>query len=466
MAKKVREPRFVEALVVLALVIVTLLGGVSLQPGIDAIFVPLTLCVGIVAALGIYLGHSLVSLQRSMVAGIGGILIAGLIVVQVGMLVGAWVVAGTIPSLVFYGLKLLSPAFFLPTSFLVCVVMSLSIGTSLGTIATAGVVLLGIGTGLEIPAPWTVGAVISGAVFGDKMSPLSDSTNIAAAMGEADLFRHIRSMMYTTIPAAVVTLILYAIAGGRFAVTGGVDLEPMFAALEGGWRIHPIHLIPMLAMLALALARVQALLLLFCSVVFGSLWAMALQGASLQTTLVAATVGFRSETGVEAVDGVMSRGGIVSMQPLILLLFIAGALAGVMQQCGLLETLTRGVVSRVRRTGHLIVTTLAGSYAALLLTGVQPLALVLSGQVFRPIYRQRGIDRTVMTRSLEDSATLAAPLVPWTAAGAFVSQLLGVPTLDYLAYTWLPFVVPVFSVLCAYTGIGVWKETPESLPTA
>ncbi len=211
-----RKPHLKECILVLLVVVVVIITGISLQSGVRGTFAPLILAVGIVGALGFFLGHSWQDLQNGLLEGIARIAIAGLIFLLIGALVGLWILAGPIPTLVYYGLQLVRPDFFLPTAFLVCLIMSLATGTSFGTIASAGVALIGIQSGLGVPAPITVGAILSGAFFGDKMSPLSDSTNVAAAVGRVDLFRHIRSMLYTTAPAAMVVLALYTAAGFFF----------------------------------------------------------------------------------------------------------------------------------------------------------------------------------------------------------------------------------------------------------
>jgi NhaC family Na+:H+ antiporter len=335
--------------------------------------------------------------------------------------------------------------------------MSLATGTAYGTIATVGVVLIGVQTGLGLDASITAGAILSGAYFGDKMSPLSDTTNIAAAVGEADLFRHIRSMMYTTIPAAVVTLVLFWIAGSSMHSMTGDQIRQMLVGLDQGWNIHIVQFIPILLMLALALKRVRTLLLLYVNILVGGIWSMLVQGSSLAQVFSVATTGFASQTGVQNLDRVLSRGGMTSMQDIIILVLIAGALGGAMRATGVLEAIVNGMMRRIRRTGTLIASVLISCYIVILFTGNQALSIILVGQMFLPVFKKRNIDSTVLTRSLEDSGTLSAPLVPWGVAGGFCSQMLGVPTVQYLPYVWLAFTVPIFSLLLGYTGIAVWK---------
>jgi NhaC family Na+:H+ antiporter len=231
--------------------------------------------------------------------------------------------------------------------------------------------------------------------------------------------------------------------------------------LADHWRISPLHLVPIVLMLAMALRRVGTLLLLFVCVLVGMAWAALFQGSSLASIFAAATVGFQSSTGVASVDQVLTRGGMTSMQAVIILVLLAGALGGALQATGVLTVIVRGMARWIRSTGGLIAAVLASCCLVILFTGNQALSLILVGQVFLPVFKDRGIDNVVLTRSLEESGTLAAPLVPWGAAGGVCSQLLGVPTVQYLPYMWLAFLVPVFSLLYGFTGLAVWRAEPE-----
>jgi NhaC family Na+:H+ antiporter len=439
------------------IVIATVVVGLPLQSGLQAAFLPLTFGVAAVGVLNFYLGRSWAGFQQGVIDGVSKVCIAVLILLLIGALVGVWIQGGVIPTLIHYGLSILSPTLFLPSAFVVCLLMSLVMGTSYGTIGTVGIALVGVSVALGVDVPMTAGAVLCGAYFGDKMSPLSDTTNIAAAVGEADLFRHIRSMMYTTIPAAIITLALFFLVGrGRSSLVLD-QIQPMLAGIEDQWSISFLHIVPILLMLYLALRRVGTLLLLFLSVVVGMVWAMLFQEGSLASVVTVATVGFESNSGVASVDQVLTRGGMTSMQAVIILVLLAGALGGALQGTGVLTVIVEGVARRIRSTGGLIAAVLASAYVVVLFTGNQALALILVGQVFLPVFKDRGIDNVVLTRSLEDSGTLGAPLVPWGAAGGVCSQLLGVPTVEYLPYMWLAFLVPVFSLLYGFTGFAVWR---------
>jgi len=453
-----RTPTLGHAVITLLVMAVVIIVGIRFQPGLEGVFLPLTLAVGVVGGLHFYLRKPWAVLQENIFAGVSKVGIAILILLQIGALVGIWIQAGVIPSLIYYGLQVISPSFFLPTTFVVCLIVSTATGTSFGTIASVGVALMGVQAGMGIPAPITAGAILSGAYFGDKMSPLSDTTNIAAAVGEADLFRHIRSMMYTTIPAALLTFFLFWIFGSTASSIDGNQLSRMLDGLNQGWKIHFLHILPIAIMLVMALKRMPTLLLLFVHVIFGAIWAVIFQKTSLIQVFVTATSGCKCETGVQNIDRVLSRGGMVSMEAVIILILIAGALGGALRAAGVLEVLVNGMLRRVKRTGSLIALVLVSCYTVILLTGNQVLSLILVGQMFLPAFKKHRIDTTVLTRSLEDSGTIAAPLVPWGVAGGFFSQLLGIPTIEYLPYCWFAFLVPIFSLLWGYTGIAVWKD--------
>jgi NhaC family Na+:H+ antiporter len=452
-----RTPTLTQALITVLMMAFVIIVGIRLQSGLKGVFLPLTLAVGVVGALHFYLRKPWETFQENIFAGVSKVSIAVLILLLIGALVGIWIQAGIIPSLIYYGLQVISPSFFLPTTFLVCLIISLATGTAFGTIGTVGVALMGVQAGLGIPAPITAGAILCGAYFGDKMSPLSDTTNIAAAVGEADLFRHIRSMMYTTIPAALLTFFLFWIFGSTANSIGDNQMVRMLEGLNIGWNIHFIHIIPIVIMLVMALKKMPTLLLLFVHVVFGAIWAVIFQKASLARVFVTATIGCKCETGIQSVDRVLSRGGMVSMEAVIILVLIAGALGGSLKAAGVLEALVNGMLRWVKRTGSLIAIVLVSCYIVILFTGNQALSLILVGQMFLPIFKKHRIDSTVLTRSLEDSGTLSAPLVPWGVAGGFCSQMLGIPTVEYLPYCWFAFLVPVFSLILGYTGIAVWK---------
>ncbi|MFC1555039.1 Na+/H+ antiporter NhaC [candidate division KSB1 bacterium] len=452
-----RLPTVRESIITLFLVAGTIVLCLRLGSGIEGVFFPLTLAVGIIGSLSFYLRQPWKEFQEGVFAGVGKVGIAALILLLIGALVGVWIQCGTIPTLIFYGLKIISPAFFLPTTFLVCLIVSLVTGTAYGTIGTVGIALIGVQAGFGYNASITAGAVISGAYFGDKMSPLSDTTNIAAAIGEADLFLHIRSMMYTTIPAAVVTFLLFWFAGNSSGVDDGDQFNNMLSGIDSGWNVGWYNLVPVIVMLSMAIKKVPTLPLIFSNVLFGLLWAVVFQDVSVSQAFGAATTGFESQTGVQSVDQVLSRGGITSMESVITLIILAGALGGALDATGVLKVIVESLIGRIKRTGSLIASVLASCYTVILFTGNQVLSLILAGQMFLPAFKKRKIDTTVLTRSLEDSGTLSAPLVPWGVAGGFCSSMLDVPVLDYLPYVWFAFTVPIFSIILGYTGIAVWK---------
>ena len=456
--KQNSTPTLREAIATIVIVAALVIVCLPLQSGLQAVFLPLTLGVGVVGVLSFYLRKPWVEFQQGVIEGVSKVSIAVLILLLIGALVGVWIHGGVIPTLIHYGLRILAPSLFLPSAFVVCMLMSLVMGTSYGTIGTVGIALVGVSVALGVNVAATAGAVLCGAYFGDKMSPLSDTTNIAAAVGEADIFRHIHSMMYTTIPAAVITLVLFFFVSRSASAAELNRLQPMLDGIANQWHISILHIVPVFLMLGMALRKIGTLLLLFVSVVVGIVWAAVFQDGSLASVFVSATTGFVSDSGVASVDQVLTRGGMTSMQAVIILILLAGALGGALQATGVFSVIVEGLARWIKSTGGLIAAVLASAYTVILFTGNQALSIILAGQVFLPVFKHRGIDRVVLTRSLEDSGTLAAPLVPWGVAGGVCSQLLGVPTVEYLPYMWLAFLVPVFSLAYGFTGFAVWRD--------
>ncbi len=383
-----------------------------------------------------------------------------LILMMVGVLVASWIPAGTIPTLIYYGLKILSPSIFLLTVCFVCCIASLATGSSWTTGATFGVAFMGIGLGLGIPEAMTAGAVISGAIFGDKMSPLSDSTNLAAGVAEADLFDHIKSMIYTTGPAILISLVIYGIIGARFG-SGTIDTAQVDSILNGlkeNYYISPITLIPAIVVIVLAVKRVGGLAVMVIASLLGMAFAMIFQGYSIGDMMNYMNYGFTSETGIAAVDSLLSRGGLQSMMWTISLGFIALSLGGVLEKTRMLEVLLDKISALVNNVKGLIVTHILSSIVVNLFSASQYMAIIIPGRMLVPAYKKLRILPQVCSRTCEDSATVTSPLVPWGLCGVYFTGVLGVATTDYLPYVYLAFLSPIISIIYGLTGKFIFKE--------
>ncbi|MFP4559872.1 MAG: Na+/H+ antiporter NhaC [Thiohalorhabdus sp.] len=376
------------------------------------------------------------------------------ILMTVGMIIGTWILSGTVPLLIYYGLQLITPQYFLLAAMLLPAVVSVAIGTSWGTVGTVGLALVGIGEGLGIPAHLTGGAIVSGAFFGDKMSPLSDTTNLAPAVTSTDLFSHIRNMMATAIPAMLAAAALFWLLGRGYAdqTLHAERVEAIMAALEGQFAFHPLLLLPALLVLVLAVRRFPALPTLFLGVLAGAVTAYFAQGASVPEISAAMQDGFSSATGVEAVDELLSKGGIQSMMWTISLVLIALGFGGILEQTRCLEVLLNAIVRRVRGRLSLVAASTGGSVGTNLITGDPYLAVALPGRMFGPVYRGRGLSMLNLSRSIEEGGTLINPLVPWSAGGAFTAGALGIPTLAYTPFAVACWLSPLIGLL--YAGLG------------
>lgn len=450
---------------VAALPILATLGVLALQLFVFGEFsphVPLVCGIAITAAIGWFLGHGWSAMEEGMMRVVRVGLPSIAILVLVGMTVGTWIASGSVPMIIYYGLKLVSPEYFLAAAMLLCSLVSVSLGTSWGTVGTVGLALMGIGAGFGIPPWWTAGAVVSGAFFGDKVSPLSDTTNLAPAVTGVNLFAHIRNMMPTTLPAMLIALVIYLVVGNRMAAGQTLDLEHIAritAGLAGQFEFNFWVLLPPILVMALSVARMPALPALFVGVLAGALVALGVQGETLNSLFSYMHGGYHLETGIMEIDSLLNRGGIMSMSWVILLVMIALAFGGLLEVIGCLEVLSAALLMKVR--GILGMQVAASTTAALtnVIAGDPYLSIALPGRMYAPVYRGEGYSTLNLSRSLEEGGTLISPLVPWNAGGAVVISSLGLAvgngSMEGLLYIPLAFACwlsPLLGIL--YTLLG------------
>ena len=459
--EKEKRPSFIGALIVILFLCVAMFVQVFVLEGAEwTTHITLILASVVAAIVAMIYGFKWKDIQEGILYGCEIAMLPMLILMLVGVLIASWIAAGTIPTLIYYGLKILSPSVFLVTACFVCAVASVATGSSWTTGATFGVAFMGVGLGLGIPAPITAGAVISGSIFGDKMSPLSDSTNLAAGVGEADLFDHIRSMMYNTIPALVIALIIYTFIGLRFR-TGTIDTEQVDTILTGlkeNYWISPVTLIPPILVIILAVKRVSGLAVMVIASVVGMLFAMIFQGYGLSDMLNIMNYGFTSSTGVADVDSLLSRGGLQSMMWTISLGFVALSYGGLLEKTKMLEVLLEKMSKLVSNVRGLIITHVISSIAVNLFSASQYMAIIIPGRMLVPAYKKLRILPQVNSRTCEDSGTVTSPLVPWGLCGVFFTGALGVATMDYFPYVYLAFLTPVIAIIYGLFNKFVWKE--------
>ena len=424
--------------------------------------VPLAFGLAITAALGWMQGHR----WHDMEAGALRVVTIGLqsvaILMVVGMIIGTWIASGTVPYLIHAGLQLLTPAWFLAAGMLLCAVVSVSLGTSWGTVGTVGLALMGIGAGFDIPMYWTAGAVVSGAFFGDKVSPLSDTTNLAPAVTGTNLFDHIRNMMPTTIPAMLIAFLIYLIAGYELVDGRPVDfgkIETITRGLEQNFNLSWVALLPAALVLLLALKKMPAIPSLFAGAVAGAVMAMTLQGSGLHDVFAYMQSGYSIETGVKEIDSLLNRGGIQSMTWVITLVLIALGFGGALEHTGCLQVIVESLLKRARSFGSMQAAAVGTAVATNLVAGDPYLSIALPGRMFAPAYRGKGYSTLNLSRAIEEGGTLISPLVPWNAGGAIVITALGLGVADgnfenllYIPLAFACWMSPVIGIIYAYLG--------------
>jgi len=477
MTTQVRKPSLALSLFPVAMLVVFLAGSVALfgdsnSGGPNQI--ALILAATIAAAVGLRLGHSWTDLQAGIVQGISLSMSAVLILLVVGALIGSWILAGVVPTMIYYGLKLLTPAVFFPSACVLCCLVSLATGSSWTTAGTVGVALIGIAAAQNLNMGLAAGAVISGAYFGDKMSPLSDTTNLAPAMAGTELFTHIRHMLWTTTPSILIALILFTAIG--LTTTAPHDtaaVNAILASLSASFVIGPHLLLPVALVLVLVVRKVPATPALMVGTLTGCLFAVVFQPGAV-TSLAASpdlpnwaalikgcwqslATGFALTSGNAALDDLLSRGGMASMLNTVWLILSAMTFGAVMEKTGMLGRIAEAILGAVRGTGSLIAATLSTSIGMNILASDQYMAIVLPGRMFRAEFARRKLAPQNLSRCLEDAGTLTSPLVPWNTCGAFMAQTLGVATIAYLPYAFFNLLNPLVSAIYGFTGFTITR---------
>jgi NhaC family Na+:H+ antiporter len=435
--------------------------------------IPLAIGLAITSLVGLYLGHKWPSIEEGVFHVIHVSLPSVSVLITVGMIIGVWIASGTVPTLIYYGLLILSPEIFLAAAMLLCSVVSLSLGTSWGTVGTVGLALMGIGAGFDIPVYWTAGAVVSGAFFGDKISPLSDTTNLAPAVTGTNLFDHIRNMLPTTVPAMLIALGIYIWAGFTLIDGGNTTferIESITTALQANFWISPWLLVPALLVIFLAVRKQPPIPSLFAGVVVGGLMAVLFQGAGLHDVFAYANSGYSIDTGVSEIDSLLNRGGIQSMMWTISLILIALGFGGALERTGCLATIIEAIMNRVRSFAGIQTSAIGTSIATNLVAGDPYLSIALPGRMYAPVYRGMGYSTLNLSRAVEEGGTLMSPLIPWNAGGAFVISALALGVADgnlqnllYIPLSFACWLAPVIGIFYALTGLFSPKATEAEI---
>lgn len=459
----------VVVLIVFLAIVITLFGSDSLSGGSQmALLMGTAVCVSI--SMGIY-RVPWRTFEEQMKATIGEVSVTLLILLCVGMLSGSWMISGIVPTLIYYGVQIMSPQFFLVSTCVICALVSLLSGSSWTTIATIGVALLGIGHALGISEAWTAGAIVSGAYFGDKMSPLSDTTILASSSTGTDLFEHIRYMMFTTIPTFLITLVIFFVAGIGGSDGGKVDVQQYIDGLSRTFHISLwTLLVPVLTGVLIA-RRVSSLIVLFVSSLMAGLVALVLQphvlceiagNDSLTRGLAMTYYGPTAvDTGDASLNELISTGGMAGMLNTIWLILCAMCFGAAMVASGMIESLTQVIVRWVRSRVSLVTSTVGTGIFLNIATGDQFISIVLTADVYKEVYGAQGYESRLLSRTCEDSATVTSVLIPWNTCGMTQATVLGVPTLTYLPYCFFNLLSPLMSILIAAIGWKIVRKQPS-----
>ena len=462
------------ALTPLVVLMVLLLFNVGEVYGDDALSgsnqVILMLAAFVAAVIGVFNGSTVEAVFAKIKTNIHDTTQAIFILILIGGLAGTWLLGGVVPAMIYYGLDLINVQFFLPTAVIISALISLSTGSSWSTTATVGIALMGIGQTIGIPASVVAGAVISGAYFGDKLSPLSDTTNLAPAMAGTDLFTHIRYMLYTTVPSLIIALILFTVLGLGYkdGALDAAEVAEVQSLLSAQFNITPwLFLVPAVVILLIS-RKIDALVAISIGIFSGLIAALVFQQPLLQELGTGAhpiyEIAMRSVYGSIAVPSehpilsdLLSTSGMSGMLGTVWLILSAMAFGGAMEASGFLATITNAIIRFARGSASLITSTLVACGVLNVTASDQYLAIVVPGRMFKDVYRERGLAPENLSRTLEDSGTVTSVLIPWNTCGAYQSSVLGVATGDYFMYAFFNLISPVMTLIYAWVGIRIKK---------
>lgn len=388
------------------------------------------------------------------------------LLMAIGVMIGTWLQSGTIATIIAWGLKMINPAWLLPLTLLFCSLLSLVTGTSYGSVGSAGVAMMAIGNAMGINPGMVAGAVICGAMFGDKLSPLSDTTNLAPAVAGAKLGEHIRSMLWTTLPTYVITLIIFTVLG--FLQTAGDyttgNISTYVDALNNEFHLGFFTMIPAILIIVLLLCKVNAISALGISSFAAGFVSFFVQHDTLQSIIRTAYNGYSTAIEEPVLQSILNRGGMGSMLQYVAIICFAVGMGGMLEKLGVLDHILNAIVKRINSDGSMILATLITGYVTSLISCSQPMAHVLTGRLMAPIFKERKVAPEILSRCLEDSGTLAGPMIPWHGYGVYMAGTLGVAWAAFFPYLFLLYLTPIFSIFYGFTGISI-KHVDDTAAT-
>lgn len=406
-------------------------------------------------------GHKYGDMEGAICKGINDGLSAVLIMLVIGALVGTWISGGVVPTLIYYGLKVIHPSIFLLATLILCSITSLATGTSWGTAGTAGIAMMGIGQGLGIPAPITAGAVLSGAYFGDKLSPMSDSCILSSAMADVEVIEHVKGIMPTTFIGYGISGIAFTVAGFVLSGQGTADMTQIniiVSSLEEHFNISLLGFIPMIVVITLLVLKCPSLPAISLGAVLGAVWGIVFQGIDAVTAFSTLWKQIPMETGIVFMDNLLSRGGISSMLGSIAIIIAGLGLGGLLDEVGVIRAISEKVYPLIKNGGTLTIFTIIVGFLGCLLGSAMYVSLVLTPKVMTAKYDEMGYSRRVLSRNAEIGGTLTAGMVPWSDNGAYMAGILGVTTLQYVPFMWFNFACIVVAIIFGFTGLFMWDN--------
>lgn len=419
---------------------------------ISLLFIVLVL----ITMVSMTLGYSLDDLLQAMSKSLYKSAVSLVFFLIIGILIAAWINSGTVPALIYYGLKLIHPNIFLPVGFIVLSITSFSTGTSWGTIGTLGVALMGMGVSIGIPLPILAGMILSGSVFGDYLSPMSDTTILASGNAKVEIYDHVKSMMITAIPSFIVVVVIYGIIGLQY--NGSYNSESInliTTAISINFKVGYISLVPMIVVIILSIFKVKSIPTLLIGVGLGIIIAVFYQGFTLTSVINSLYSGFSLTTDNQIVNTLINRGGMASMSWTFILAFIALLLSGVLEEVGYIKVLIYGVISKIKTVGTLSLTTYLTSILGVAAMAEVYLSIIMNASLYRDVYDEMGVNKNILSKMLEQGGTLSGFLIPWSTSGAFAIGTLGVQTVDYLPFALFLWITPIITITLTYLNIGI-----------
>lgn len=455
----IRKPTLFEALIPIIFMIVALVIGIFVYDTDPHI--PLLLSAGVAAIVAFRLGFKWFEVEKGMLDAVRLALQAIVILLVIGTIIGSWIAGGIVPTMIYYGLNILSPSFFLVAACLISCVVSIASGNAWTAAGTIGIAIMGIGHGLGINPAMVAGAVISGVYFGDKISPLSETTNLAPGIVGGELFEHIKHMLYTTIPGLVISLILFSILDFRYSGEGASisEVQVLQTQLNEIYSISPWLLLVPLFIIIMMTFKIPALPGLVIGSILGTICSIVVQKVPVGDAINILYYGYSIESGNQVVDNLLNNGGIESVLYTVSLIIIAMCFGGVLELTKIFEVLVEEIIKFAQKTGSLITATVVTCISSNIVGCDQYMSIIVPGRMYAEEYDKRGLKSKNLSRTLEDAGTMTSPLVPWNTCGAFMATTLGVSTLSYLPFAFLCLISPLIAIIYGFTGFKVeYKE--------